>query len=130
MAFNSGDYPFAAATLALILKKILAKESSRLKEFYLKTEDEDEEYDEDEEEYDEEEEEEEEKPKKKKSGGGGGSGDTVHTVVPGDTLWGIAQKYYGDGNRYMEIFNANKAIWKNYKNDPNVIYPGWELHIP
>jgi nucleoid-associated protein YgaU len=93
-------------------------------------EDEDEEYDEDEEEYDEEEEEEEEKPKKKKSGGGGGSGDTVHTVVPGDTLWGIAQKYYGDGNRYMEIFNANKAIWKNYKNDPNVIYPGWELHIP
>ncbi len=44
MAFNSGDYPFAAATLALILKKILAKESSRLKEFYLKTEDEDEEF--------------------------------------------------------------------------------------
>ena len=44
MAFNSGDYPFAAATIALVLKKILAKESTRLKDFYYKTEDEDEEY--------------------------------------------------------------------------------------
>lgn len=44
MAFNSGDYPFAAATIALVLKKILAKESNRLKDFYYKTEDEDEEY--------------------------------------------------------------------------------------
>jgi hypothetical protein len=38
MAFNSGDYPFAAATIALVLKKILAKESTRLKDFYYKTE--------------------------------------------------------------------------------------------
>jgi nucleoid-associated protein YgaU len=97
-------------------------------------EEEEEEDEEDEEDYDDEEEEEEEeksnKKKKKGNGGGGGSGDIVHTVVPGDTLWGIAQKYYGDGNRYMEIFNANKAIWKNYGNNPNNIYPGWELHIP
>lgn len=57
-------------------------------------------------------------------------GETVHVVKAGDTLWGLAEKYYGDGSRYMEIFNANKAIWKNYKNDPNVIHIGWELHIP
>ena len=44
MAFNSGDYPFAPAAIALVLKKILAKESSKLKEFYYKTEDEDEEF--------------------------------------------------------------------------------------
>lgn len=44
MAFNSGDYPFAAATIALILKKIIAKESTRLKDFYYKTEEEDEEW--------------------------------------------------------------------------------------
>jgi len=31
MAFNSGDYPFAGAAIALVLKKILAKESTRLK---------------------------------------------------------------------------------------------------
>ncbi len=44
MAFNSGDYPFAAATIALVLKKILAKESTRLKDFYYKTEEQDEEW--------------------------------------------------------------------------------------
>ncbi len=61
------------------------------------------------------------------TGGGGGK---VHVVVAGDTLWGISEKYYGDGSRYMEIFNANKEVWKNYKYDPNVIYQGWELTIP
>ncbi len=99
--------------------------------FDIAEDEEDEDYDEDEDDEDYEDEEEEEHHKKKKKGsGGGGSGDTVHTVVPGDTLYGIAQKYYGDGNRYMEIFNANKAIWKNYGNNPNNIYPGWELVIP
>ncbi len=61
------------------------------------------------------------------SGGGGGH---IHTTVAGDTLYGIAQKYYGDGNRYMEIFEANRAIWKNYGDNPNNIYVGWELVIP
>ncbi|TAG46315.1 MAG: BON domain-containing protein [Cytophagia bacterium] len=63
-------------------------------------------------------------------GGGSDEDGTVHVVKSGDTLWGLAEKYYGDGSRYMEIFNANKEIWKDYKNDPNVIYVGWELHIP
>ena len=31
-----------------------------------------------------------------------------HTVVSGDTLWGIAQTFYGDGSRYTEIYEANK----------------------
>jgi nucleoid-associated protein YgaU len=57
-------------------------------------------------------------------------GNKVHKVVAGDTLWGLAEKYYGDGSRYMEIFNANKAVWKNYNNDPNVIHIGWKLIIP
>lgn len=42
MAFNAGDYPYTGSAIALVLKKILAKESTKLKEFYLKTEDEDE----------------------------------------------------------------------------------------
>ncbi|TAE76024.1 MAG: BON domain-containing protein [Bacteroidetes bacterium] len=63
-------------------------------------------------------------------GGGDDEGGRTHTVVYGDTLWGLSEKYYKDGSRYMEIFNANKALWKNYKNDPNVIHVGWELHIP
>ena len=35
-----------------------------------------------------------------------GSGATtyrVHTVTKGDTLWGIAVKYLGNGTRYKEI---------------------------
>lgn len=31
----------------------------------------------------------------------------LYTVVSGDTLWGIAQKFYGDGLRWQEIYNAN-----------------------
>jgi hypothetical protein len=44
MAFNSGDFPFAGAALAIFLNKILNKGNAKLKDFYLKTEDEDEEF--------------------------------------------------------------------------------------
>lgn len=30
-----------------------------------------------------------------------------HTVKKGESLWGIAKKYLGDGNRYREIQKAN-----------------------
>ena len=49
-----------------------------------------------------------------------------HTVVSGDTLWGIAQTFYGDGSRYTEIYEANKGKIK----DPHWIYPGQEFVIP
>jgi nucleoid-associated protein YgaU len=54
----------------------------------------------------------------------------VHKVVYGDTLWALAQKYYGDGSKYMKIFNANKKYWAKHNNDPNIIQVGWELVIP
>jgi nucleoid-associated protein YgaU len=50
----------------------------------------------------------------------------TYTVVKGDTLWGIAKKYYGDGSQYTKIFNANK----NRISNPNVIQVGWVLTIP
>jgi len=50
----------------------------------------------------------------------------THVVQPGDTLWAIAKKYYGNGAQYMKIFNANKDKIKN----PNLIYPGQKLVIP
>lgn len=47
----------------------------------------------------------------------------VHTVVHGDTLWAIAQKYLGKGNRYTEIVKLNGL-------KSNVIYSGMKLKIP
>jgi len=50
----------------------------------------------------------------------------THTVVPGDTLSGIARKYYGSAARWPEIFEANKDKIQN----PNLIYPGQVFVIP
>ena len=47
----------------------------------------------------------------------------VHTVVHGDTLWAIAQKYLGNGSRYPEIKTLNGLT-------SNVIYSGMKLKIP
>lgn len=50
----------------------------------------------------------------------------TYTVEAGDTLWKIAKQVYGDGNKYLEIFEANKGLLK----DPDHIFPGQELVIP
>ena len=50
----------------------------------------------------------------------------TYTVVSGDTLWGIATRYYGNGAQYPTIYNANRNIISN----PNLIYPGQKLVIP
>jgi len=49
-----------------------------------------------------------------------------YTVVKGDTLGAIAKKFYGNANKYPEIFEANKPMLKN----PDLIYPGQSLRIP
>jgi nucleoid-associated protein YgaU len=49
-----------------------------------------------------------------------------HEVKKGDTLWKIAEQYYGDGSLYKNIFEANRDILK----DPNVIRIGQKLRIP
>jgi hypothetical protein len=48
---------------------------------------------------------------------------TVHTIVSGDTLWKIAEKYLGKGTRYPEIKELNGL-------SSNVIYRGMKLKIP
>lgn len=47
----------------------------------------------------------------------------VHTVVKGDILWGIAEKYLGSGVRYKEIKALNGL-------DGDTIYSGQKLKIP
>jgi nucleoid-associated protein YgaU len=51
---------------------------------------------------------------------------TYYTVVKGDTLSKIAKQHYGDANKYMPIFEANKPMLKH----PDKIYPGQVLRIP
>lgn len=48
----------------------------------------------------------------------------TYTVVPGDTLWGIAVQFYHDGTRYPEIAAANGV------ENPNLIFPGQVFIIP
>ncbi len=49
-----------------------------------------------------------------------------YTVKKGDYLSKIAKEFYGDPNKYMLIFEANKPMLK----DPDLIYPGQVLRIP
>jgi nucleoid-associated protein YgaU len=49
-----------------------------------------------------------------------------HEVKKGETLWKIAEHYYGDGNLHPKIFEANKDVLK----DPNKIRIGQRLRIP
>ena len=51
----------------------------------------------------------------------------TYTVKAGDSLWRIAQNKLGDGNRYMEIFYANRD---KMDSPQSVIHPGDELNIP
>jgi len=52
-----------------------------------------------------------------------------HTVEEGDTLSGIALKYYSSASKdmWMMIYNANKSV---IGDDPNLIKPGQVLRIP
>jgi hypothetical protein len=52
---------------------------------------------------------------------------TLRKVIPGDTLWDIAGKVYGDPTRWPEIYAANTAI---IGSDPDLIFPGQVLRIP
>lgn len=48
----------------------------------------------------------------------------TYTVESGDTLWAIAERFYGDGNRYQAIADASGIA------NPDLIQPGQVLTIP
>ena len=60
--------------------------------------------------------------------GGGSSAPAprTYTVQPGDSLSKISQQFYGDANKYMKIFEANK----DKLSDPDKVRAGQELVIP
>ncbi len=63
---------------------------------------------------------------------------STYTVKYGDTLWGLAYKFYKSGSKYTIIYNANKDVieaaakqhgYKN-SNNGNYIWVGTVLKIP
>jgi nucleoid-associated protein YgaU len=49
-----------------------------------------------------------------------------YEIVSGDTLGGIAKRYYGKASEYTRIHAANLELIP----DPNKIYPGQKIKIP
>lgn len=50
----------------------------------------------------------------------------IYEIVSGDTLGGIAKRFYGKASLYTRIHAANKELIP----DPNKIYPGQKIKIP
>jgi nucleoid-associated protein YgaU len=64
---------------------------------------------------------------------GSSAGTTLHdsdghviTIRRGDTLWQIAKRHYGSGEKYTQIFENNRNQIRN----PNLIYPKQRFSIP
>ena len=59
--------------------------------------------------------------------------EVLYHVQPGDSLWAIAQRFYGDGEKEAVLFDTNvgrvqfdgRALTRH-----GVIYPDWMLRIP
>jgi len=52
--------------------------------------------------------------------------DHSYVVQPGDSLWSIAAKFYGDGRRAEVLYQANRdRLW-----NPNDLRPGMTLLVP
>ncbi|MCK5841500.1 MAG: peptidoglycan-binding protein LysM [Candidatus Sabulitectum sp.] len=49
-----------------------------------------------------------------------------YEIKSGDTLWAVAKNFYGDGNKYLKIVEANKEVIK----DADKIFPGQKIRIP
>jgi len=50
----------------------------------------------------------------------------THTVQPGETLSGIAYKYYGSASKYLALYELNRDVLSS----PNDLRPGMTLKIP
>ncbi len=59
---------------------------------------------------------------------GGAEGDfTLYTIGEGDSLWNIASRHYGSGEKYLSIFKANEDVLVDID---AVLVPGTELRLP
>lgn len=49
-----------------------------------------------------------------------------YEIKSGDTLSGIAKRYYGNASKYSQIFDANREVIQ----DPDLIFVGQKIRIP
>jgi len=49
-----------------------------------------------------------------------------YDILPGDTLWGLADRFYGQGHAWKRIHRANAERLR----DPNLLRPGQTILIP
>jgi hypothetical protein len=54
------------------------------------------------------------------------AGSRHHTVADGDTLYGLAERYYGDGEHFIDLYQANRDVLKR----PDRLEAGTVLAIP
>lgn len=55
-----------------------------------------------------------------------GPGEQLVVVQPGNSLWRISRRVYGEGLRYTAIFDANREQIR----DPDLIFPGQVFAVP
>ena len=58
---------------------------------------------------------------------------TAMSMQPGDSLWVIAQRFYGDAEQAARLFEANGGRAQHDGTELTrygVIYPGWVLRLP
>jgi hypothetical protein len=58
---------------------------------------------------------------------------TAMSMQPGDSLWTIAQRFYGSGEREARRFVANDGRVQPHEwalTHHGVIYPGWIVRLP
>ena len=56
----------------------------------------------------------------------GAADENAYVVLPGQSLWDIAAKVLGDGDRYTDILELNPVL----QGDPDRIVPGQKLRMP
>ena len=49
-----------------------------------------------------------------------------YTIESGDSLSKIADRFYGDPQKYKDLFEANREVIQ----DPDKIYPGQKIRVP
>ncbi len=63
--------------------------------------------------------------------------DIDYTIASGDTLWGLAKRYLGDGSRWTEIYSANAEVielaarnaGRGSSSNGSLIFPGTDIRI-